>query len=556
MLTNLTIKNYALIRHLEMSPAPGLNVITGETGAGKSIMLGAVGLLLGNRADTKVLWDEAEKCVTEAEFDIGPYKLQKLFKSEDLDYEARTVIRREISANGKSRAFINDTPVTLDVLRRVTSRLMDVHSQHETLELATLELGSRTFQLKLIDSYAGNQKLVDQYEEQWQLFTEARREYETLLAESNALKQEADFVRFQLNELVKAGLKDGEQEKLESELKIQENAGDIKSRLNHVINALGTSEYSVSSVLSELRNQLHAIASFSPSYQNLFNRIESVRIELDDILREIESEDENIEFDESRKQEVSQRLSTLYTLLQKHRVGNVTELLAVQEEFEVKASKVTNLDSMLADLKQKWTTAEASLKTKADALTKSREKVFGPLSRQMMTLLKDLGIPDAKVKIEMEEAEPGPTGKDNVEVFFSANKGIDVRPLAQVASGGEFSRLMFSIKYIMAEKTAMPTLVLDEIDTGISGEIAIGLGKLMKEMARGHQVISISHLPQIAARGDAHYFVYKDSSSKKTVSSIRKLDDQERIEEIAKMIGGAKPSTSAIQNAKELIGNY
>jgi DNA repair protein RecN (Recombination protein N) len=307
--------------------------------------------------------------------------------------------------------------------------------------------------------------------------------------------------------------------------------------------------------MSDLRNQLHTISSYSPAYLALFNRIESVRIELDDILREVESEDENIEFDESRKQEVSQRLSNLYTLLQKHRVGNVSELLKVQDEFELKASKVTNLDSLLTELKQKWMTEEASLKAKADALTKSREKVFAPLSKQMVTLLKELGIPDAKVKIEIEETPHGVTGKDNVEVFFSANKGIDVRPLAQVASGGEFSRLMFCIKYIMAEKTAMPTLVLDEIDTGVSGEIAIGLGKLMKEMAKGHQVISISHLPQIAARGDAHYFVYKDSSSKKTVSSIRKLDEKERIEEIAKMIGGAKPSSSAIQNAKELIGS-
>ncbi len=550
MLRQLTIKNYALIQHLEMEPAAGLNVITGETGAGKSIMLGAVGLLLGNRADTKVLWDENEKCITEAEFEIGAYKLQKLFKSEDLDYEPRTVIRREISANGKSRAFINDTPVTLDVLRKITSRLMDVHSQHETLEL-----GSRTFQLNLIDSYAGNQKLLEQYEAQWLAFTTAKQEYETLLGESNALKQEADFVKFQLDELTKASFAEGEQETLESELKIQENAEEIKSKLNHVIQALGSSEFAVSTLLGDARAQLNAISSYSASYQSLHKRIESLKIELDDILKEIESEEENVEFDETRREDVSQRLSVLYTLFKKHRVNTIAELIKVQEDFATKSSKVNNLDSLLADLKQKTSKAEEELHAKADALSKARQKVFGPLSKQMMTLLKELGIPDAKVKIESEDIAPGPTGKDNVEVFFSANKGIDVRPLAQVASGGEFSRVMFCLKYIMAEKTAMPTLVLDEIDTGVSGEIAISLGKLMKEMGQSHQVISISHLPQIAARGDAHYFVFKNSTSKKTVSSIKKLTAEERIEEIAKMIGGAKPSANAIANAKELISS-
>lgn len=548
MLKHLTIKNYALIQHLEMEPAAGLNVITGETGAGKSIMLGAVGLLLGNRADTKVLWDENEKCVTEAEFDIGAYKLERLFKAEDLDYEAHTVIRREISANGKSRAFINDSPVTLDVLRKITSRLMDVHSQHETLEL-----GSRTFQLNLIDSYAGNQKLLEQYEAQWVAYTTAKQEYESLLSESNALKQEADFVKFQLDELTKAAFGEGEQETLESELKIQENAEEIKSKLNHVIQALGTSEYAVSTLLADARTQLNAISSYSASYQALHKRIESLKIELDDVLKELESEEENVEFDETRREEVSQRLSILYTLLKKHRVNNIAALLKIQEDFETRSSKVDNLDSLLAELKNKTSKAETELNAKAETLSKARQKVFGPLAKQMMTLLKELGIPDAKVKIETEEIAPGPAGKDNVEVFFSANKGIEVRPLAQVASGGEFSRLMFCLKYIMAEKTAMPTLVLDEIDTGVSGEIAIGLGRLMKEMAQGHQVISISHLPQIAARGDSHYFVFKNSTSKKTVSSIRQLSHEERIEEIAKMIGGAKPSPSAIANARELM---
>lgn len=550
MLTQLTIKNYALIRQLEMEPSSGLNVITGETGAGKSIMLGAIGLLLGNRADTKVLWDESDKCVTEAEFDIGAYRLQKLFKSEDLDYDAKTVIRREINANGKSRAFINDTPVTLDVLRRITSRLMDIHSQHETLEL-----GSNTFQLHLIDSYAGNQKLLDQYAEQYDAWLKAKKEYETLSAEAEALKQEADFVKFQLDELQKVSLVDGEQEKLESELKIQEHAEDIKSKLNQSVQALGSSEYSITTSLAEVRGWLHTIATYSSKYKALHDRIESVRIELADILSELEAEEEQVEYDDVRREEVSQRLSSLYHLLQKHRAKDIAALLELQHQFEERANKATNLDSLLSELKGKEVAAARELDARADALTKSREKVFAPLSRQMVGLLKELGIPDAKVKIENEPVAPGPTGKDHVEIFFSANKGIEVRPLAEVASGGEFSRLMFCLKYIMAEKTAMPTLVLDEIDTGVSGEIAISLGKLMQEMAKSHQVISISHLPQIAARGDAHYFVFKDNTAKKTVSSIKKLDKNERISEIAKMIGGANPSSSAIQNAKELMAS-
>lgn len=548
MLKQLTIKNYALIRHLEMEPDGGLNVITGETGAGKSIMLGAVGLLLGNRADTKVLWDENEKCVTEAEFDISAYKLQKLFKQADLDYDERTVIRREINPNGKSRAFINDTPVTLEVLKSISSRLMDVHSQHETLEL-----GSRTFQLQLIDSFAGNQKIKDEYEVAWSTFVVATRNFETLQAEAKQLEQESDFVKFQLDELVKASLRDGEQSELETELKIQEHAEEIKSRLNAAADALTESDYSVSRILGDIKSQLQNLTAYSPDYEALFQRIESVRIEIGDIANEVERAESRVEFDKVRLEEVSSRLNTIYQLLQKHRARDISTLLQLQESFQEKADKATNLDSLLAELQRKASIAKKELDDKAEALSKSRMKVFANLSKQVTGLLKELGIPDAQVKIERSESAPGPTGKDNVEIFFSANKGIEPRPLAQVASGGEFSRVMFAVKYIMAEKTAMPTLVLDEIDTGVSGEIAISLGKLMQSMAERHQVVAISHLPQIAAKGDAHYYVFKDNSSKKTVSSVKKLTESERVEEIAKMIGGAKPSKSALENARELI---
>ena len=548
MLTHLVIKNYALIKHLEMNPSAQLSVITGETGAGKSIMLGAVGLLLGSRADTKVLWDENEKCVVEGAFDISSYRLKSLFESEDLDYETNTVIRREISPGGKSRAFINDTPVTLDVMRKIGNRLMDVHSQHETLEL-----GSRSFQLELIDAYANNEKVKTSYTLSWKSFLKSKIVYDELVAESGTLKQEADFVRFQLDELMKLDLQENEQEKLESELKISEHAEEIKSKLNQVIGKLSQSDYSVTSLVAEIRAQLQTIASYSPTYQNLFQRMESVRIEANDILDEIEKEESNIEFDPSRNEEVKERLSLIYQLQQKHRKISIKELLELQESLQLKADKTENLDEALAAAKSDLQKSELELNQKAKELSQTREKVFASITKQITQLLKELGIPDAAIKIENEKTNPSASGIDAIEIFFSANKGLTPRPLAQVASGGEFSRLMFCVKYVMAEKTSMPTLILDEIDTGISGEIAIRLGKLMKEMAQRHQLIAISHLPQIAAKADSHYYVYKDNSLNKTVSQIKELEQKERIEEIAKMIGGAKPSAKALENARELM---
>lgn len=548
MLTHLVIKNYALIKHLEMNPSAQLNVITGETGAGKSIMLGAVGLLLGSRADTKVLWDENEKCVVEGSFDITAYRLKSLFESEDLDYETHTVIRREISPGGKSRAFINDTPVTLDVMRKIGNRLMDVHSQHETLEL-----GSRSFQLDLIDAYANNDKVKTSYTQSWKSFLKAKAVFDELTAESGTLKQEADFVRFQLEELVKLDLQENEQEKLESELKISEHAEEIKGKLNQIIGQLSQSDFSVTSLVADIRAQLQTIASYSPAYQNLFQRIESIRIEANDILDEIEKEEGNIEFDPARNEEVKERLSLIYQLQQKHRKLTIKELLELQESLQTKVDKTENLDEALAAAKSDLQKSEGELAQKAKELSLTREKVFTSITKQLTQLLKELGIPDAAIKIENEKTAASANGIDAIDLFFSANKGLTPRPLAQVASGGEFSRLMFCVKYVMAEKTSMPTLILDEIDTGISGEIAIRLGKLMKEMAQRHQLIAISHLPQIAAKADSHYYVYKDNSLNKTVSQIKELAQKERIEEIAKMIGGAKPSAKAIENARELM---
>jgi DNA repair protein RecN (Recombination protein N) len=548
MLSQLTIKNYALIRHLEMAPSKELTVITGETGAGKSIMLGAIGLLLGNRADTKVLWDESEKCVAEGIFDIKPYKLKSLFETHDLDYSDQTVIRREISPGGKSRAFINDTPVTLEVMRAVGARLMDVHSQHETLGL-----GNHQFQLSLIDSYAAHQSLLVDYQQSWKSFVQSKKKYEDLQAEAGRLKGEYDFIRFQLDELQKASLQENEQEELESNLKISEHGEDIKTRLNQLLAMLEKTERSVQSVLSEAMSLIQPIRSYSQSYEQLASRLDSLRIELTDLVSELEREEGEIEFDPKKTKQLQERLDLIFGLQQKHRANSIAGLLKLQESLEQQAQKTVNLDEDLASAKKEFEKADKELNRQGKDLSASRAKVFDPLSKQLVKLLRDLGIPDANLRIEATKVEPGFNGTDQVELLFSANKGIAPRPLEQVASGGEFSRLMFCVKYIMAEKTALPTLVLDEIDTGVSGEISIQLGKMMKSMAQRHQLIAISHLPQIAARGHQHFLVYKDSSDKKTVSEIKQLKNDERVEEIAKMIGGAKPSNLARENAKELM---
>lgn len=549
MLKHLTIRNYALIRFLEMEPSAHLNVITGETGAGKSIMLGAIGLLMGNRADTKVMWDENEKCVIEGVFNIKSHKLKALFHDCDLDYEDETVIRREISPGGKSRAFINDSPVTLETMRRVGNHLMDIHSQHETLEL-----GNQSFQLQLIDSFAENDGVRENYRQAWSAYVEAKKTFEQLEAEAAGLREEAEYTLFQLEELMKADLQENEQDALENEMKIMDHAEEIKTRFHALLELLNRGERSAHHALGEARNHLSAVSSWSSAYENLYQRFESARLELEDITSELEKEETRIDFDPARAEFVKERLSTLYRLLKKHRMSSVKELLAIQEKLQKKAMVTSNLDEALDTTRKNLDRAEAGLKKLAESLRAGRKKAFNPLRQEIVKLLHELGIPDANLVIESTDTTPGPTGADKIEILFSANKGIPPGPLAHVASGGEFSRLMFCIKYVMAEKSAMPTLVLDEIDNGVSGEIAMKLGKLMMSMSESHQLIAISHLPQIAARGTAHYFVYKDNSDKKTVSTIRLLTEGERVEEIAKMIGGNKPSKVALENAQELLG--
>lgn len=548
MLKHLLIRNYALIRELEMTPSGSLNVITGETGAGKSIMLGAIGLLLGNRADTKALWDEQEKCVTEGTFDLRGLRLKKLFSNLDLEYDDETIIRREINPAGKSRAFINDLPVTLDILRQVGQRLMDIHSQHETLEL-----GKQTFQLELLDAYAGNQKITEAYELAWREFQHARAELSRWEADAARLKAEADYVNFQLTELTQAQLEEGEQGRLEEEQKVLEHAEEIKQRLVSVLARLSESDDAVANQLAEVRSDLSAIAPFSEAYQKLLDRFNTVRLELADIANEAGDINERVEFEPARFEAVQQRLSLLYQLQKKHRVNEMADLLKIQAGLEQRAATTRSLDDTIARLQQTLDAAGKQVAAIGEQLSDSRTRVMTSLKRQLASLLHDLGMPDARVEIHHQRVAANARGLDEVDVLFSANKGVAPRPLNQVASGGEFSRLMFAVKYVMAEKAALPTLVLDEIDTGVSGEVALKLGSLMKAMARNHQLIAISHLPQIAAKADTHYLVFKDQTGNKATTGIRLLAAEERVDEIAKMIGGAKPTPTARESARELM---
>ena len=537
-----------MIDELELSPDRELNIVTGETGAGKSIILGAIGLLLGNRADTRVLYNPEQKCVIEGTFGVSGYRIQRIFEEEELDYSDTCIVRREISVSGKSRAFVNDTPVNLETLRRVTSQLMDIHSQHDSVLL-----GSNEYQLEIVDTYAQNDELLRHYRTDYQSYRARKSHYDQLMTEASAMRKEFDYNNFLYEELVKAQLQPDEQETLEQELTILENAEDIKERLQLAYEYLDNTEQSVIDFLKGAVSNLAYISKLSDQYEQLQQRAQSSLIELRDLADEISTEQDRVEVDDTRAETIRERLNILYQLQTKHQLKDVAGLLALRDELGQKVSKVLNLDDALADAKAQTEAARAQLQTSADALSASRQKVLHPIETEIGGLLNDLGMPNASLKIQAETTKPTPTGVDIISFLFSANKGVKPQQLKNVASGGEFSRLMLAIKYILASKRSLPTIVFDEIDTGVSGEIAIKMGNMMRDMAHSHQIIAITHLHQIAGQGTAHYFVYKDHSAAKTVSRIKKLTRDERINEIAQMIGGKNPSASALKNARELV---
>ncbi len=548
MLVHLLIKNYALIEQLELTPDSQLNIITGETGAGKSIMLGAIGLLLGSRADTKVLYNATQKCIIEGTFDLSGYFIQHLFEEEELDFSPKSLFRREISPSGKSRAFVNDTPVNLDTLRRISSQLMDIHSQHDTLLL-----GSNEFQLQIVDTYAQNEPLLRAYHTEYQAYQKAKHTYERLTPDYTQMRKEFAYNQFLFEELDKAKFQADEQELLEQELNILENATEVRERLQLAQEYLDNAEQSVNVFLRNAVNSLNAVSKFSPQYEQLRERAQSAYIELKDLASEISYEQANVEIDDSRAEEIRERLNLIYHLQQKHQVKTVGELLVIQSELDKKVSQVLNLDEDIEKARASVEKSRVKLLKNADKLSNSRKSVMSQVENQVKKYLIELGMPNATLNIQHHIIDPSDDGIDDVDFLFSANKGIKPQQLRNVASGGEFSRLMMVIKYILASKRKLPTIIFDEIDTGVSGEIAIKMGQMMREIAKSHQVISITHLHQIATQGTAHYFVYKDHSADKTVSKIRQLSFEERVQEIAQMIGGRTPSEAIIQNAREML---
>ncbi len=549
MLSSLLIKNYALIRHLEMQPSPGLNVITGETGAGKSIMLGAIGLLMGKRADSKILLQKGQKCVVEGSFQIEKYELTALFEANDWEYDTQTTVRREISGSGKSRAFINDSPVNLDALRTLGEHLLDIHSQNDTNNLSTQQ-----FQLMVLDLYGGNQKLLKEYQQVYVKWLDLKRKHQQTVDQAIQQQNEADYKKFLLDELESAQLDQVDQEQLEQSLQIMENAEEIKTQLMGCAQILEEGELSVSQQLSSAIQMLNKIQQFDPLYQSLKERLESTRIELKDVYQEFQELDQQVEHQPAAIEEIQAKLDTLYRLQRKHGADNVSQLIDLRDRLAEESLELMQLDQLVSQLEHQIQQLEKELQVLGQELREQREAVFPEFKERMEYLLGKLGIAEGKLDMNREAlTTPGANGIDNIEWLFSANKGVQPQPIGKVASGGEFSRLMFCVKYLIADKTCLPTILFDEIDTGISGEVALQMINMMHQMSVSHQVLTISHLPQFAAKGDHHYTVYKESDDNTTSSSIRRLTGEERVEVIAKMLAGNRPSEVAYASARELM---
>lgn len=549
MMLSLRIQNYALIEQLVLEPHKAFSVITGETGAGKSIILGALSLFFKGKGDKKLLLNDSQKCIVEAQFDISAYKLQSFFTENDLDYEPVTTLRRELlPSSGKSRAFINDTPVNLDVLSQLASQLIDIHSQHDNLLLS-----AEGYQRRVLDVFAENQNLLAQYQELFQEYLQKNKLYQNLLNEKNQLQRELDYHRFLLDELLKTALQQGEEEALEAEFSILDNAEEIKTKLGESLYKLQEGEFSILASLKTIYRDFEKMSTFSATYAELAERIENVLTELKDIATEIEKLFESTHYNPERLAWIQKRLDEIERLKKKHRVKSVVELLQIQQDLQNKVKRVLNFDEILEKAEKEMQVALQKATEKAQLLSEKRKKVVGLLENQFQKLLFELGMPNACLQIQILPTELCSTGVDKVIFLFSANKGIAPQEIKNVASGGEFSRLMLAIKYILAGKTAMPTLIFDEIDTGISGEIALKMALMMKEMAKNHQVITITHLHQIAAKAEKHYYVYKEENSARTVTRVKELSYEERLQEIAQMISGTRNSISALQSARELL---
>jgi DNA repair protein RecN (Recombination protein N) len=551
MLQKLSISNYALIDNLEISFGSGLNILTGETGAGKSIILGALSLILGQRAESRYFFNQQKKCVIEGTFKIGEFHLKSFFEENDLDYEAETVLRREISADGKTRAFINDTPVNLTSLKLLGERLIDIHSQH-----ATLEINDPEFQLLVVDSVAKHDELLNDYRSKFKSYKKSTAKLTQLIDDSDKAKTDLDYYQFQFDELEKAALDADEQEKLEQQLYTLNNAEEIKRILLSANYLMNDNDTSALSQLREAAQQLGTIEKFNPQVEELQQRLNSTIIELKDIAAEIENIEQRTHTDEALALDINNRLSLIYNLQKKHRLTTNAELLELQEHLSDKIQQAIFSDEAIEKLQQQIATDKKELGQLAGQLSANRTKAIPAIETNVLQSLAEMGMGNAGLKIELSAVnELSKNGTDSVRFLFSANKGHALAEMSKVASGGELSRLMLSIKSLVAKNTALPTIIFDEIDTGVSGEVANKVGQIMEQLANNLQVITITHLPQIAGKGQNHYFVYKDDEGATTYTRIKQLNQQERVLEIAKMLSGDKPGESALQNARELLGS-
>ena len=551
MLRSLYIQNYALIEKLDISFGAGFSVITGETGAGKSIILGAIGLLLGQRAEVKAIRQGASKCVIEARFDISAYGMEPFFEDNELEYEEECILRREVYASGKSRAFINDTPASLVQMKELGEQLIDVHSQHQNLLL-----NKEGFQLNVLDILSHNDEQLSVYQSLYREWKQTQQDLADLIARAEQNKADEDYIRFQLEQLEEANLSAGEQEELEQETDTLSHAEEIKAGLFRVGQLLTSDEGGLLAGLKESLNTMLGLQKVYSPATELAERLESTYIELKDVSQEVSSQEEDVEFNPERLEEVNDRLNLIYTLQQKHRVTTVEELLALTEEYAAKLAAITSYDERIGELTTLCDTLYNKVKKQAAVLTKARTGAAREVEKQMASRLVPLGMPNVRFQVEMGiRKEPGVHGEDTVNFLFSANKNGALQSISSVASGGEIARVMLSIKAMIAGAVKLPTIVFDEIDTGVSGEIADRMADIMQEMGeQDRQVISITHLPQIAARGCAHYKVYKQDNETETNSHIRSLADEERVEEIAHMLSGATLTEAALNNAKVLLG--
>ncbi len=552
MLLHLKIKNYILIRNLDIDFEEGFAVITGETGAGKSIVLGALGLILGERAESKQLFNDKEKCIIEGTFNIAPYDLKSFFEEKNLDYDDITIIRREIGENGKSRAFVNDTPVTLYDLKELGSLLVDVHSQHETLQLNLAK-----YQIGFIDAYCGNKILLQQYATQYRQYRVAQIELQSLLEQESQMKKDLDYFQFQFNELHDAQLNEEEYETIQQEIDLLTNAEEIKTNALLAVNVLTEQEINILDQLNEVKQVLSGVAKIHAPLMDLSNRLQSSIIELKDISRDLRHISESTFADAEKIEIYNNKLQTIFNLQKKHQVQTLGDLLKLCQELELKINSITGFDEKINALKSGIATSEKQLQSTAAELSERRSQAIPKITDSLKKLLLQVGLVNAAVEFEhrINEKSYNETGIDKIQLLFTGNKGSALTPIHKAASGGELSRLMLCIKYLMAQTTLLPTLIFDEIDTGISGEVALKVGAIMQQMSQNHQVFAITHLPQIASKGKNHFYVYKEIQDSITVSQIRKLDDVDRQTEIAKMIGGEKPSETALANARELLGN-